>query len=92
MATKMTKAEATAAVKAIDWQKLLDMFPKLAALILQIIDLFKKQPVMKGAAGSCPSQDMCDCLTEQQTELIRALVHNAHMHDCCDPAPPTPAP
>lgn len=81
---KMTAEQMLAKVEAIDWSRLLDKFPQLVALVLQMIDLFKQQPMY--SAGNKCSAECRDCLNEQRASILASLMHNAHLLNCCEEA------
>ncbi len=80
-------------MEAIDWTKILELLDKagpLSDLFKKIIELFKQPAPMQAKleAEHCPSECMCECLAEQEKDILNALLHNYHMQQCCKPDEP----
>lgn len=85
-----------ASVQGLDWASLITaLSPVFQAMLLALLEKLKKKEAGAIVGHHCPDECMSECCDQLIQHQIDALVHAAHLKQCChpDPAPePTPTP
>lgn len=89
MTKKQQSTAAAASVEGLDWAALIaTLTPVFQAMLLALLERLKKKDAGAIVGHHCPDECMCECCDALIQHQIDALVHAAHLKQCCSPTPP----